>query len=126
MYHIPEFMNQCAQSFKLLDVHSNGKVSRLDYYNAIMSIIHSHDYSCPQLQVIKDIMDVGNNDSGLIMFNEFCVCLFSHSDLNFQGVKLDRPVFSMVTKIGKDVREENPFNDERILEPAAFKKLINK
>ena len=127
-------MNQCAQSFKSLDSSHSGKVNRDLYYASILSITKSNDIPVPDTHIITDILDISNSTQIDVMFNEFCVCLFSHSNMGI-GEKNKKPTFLVITDIAaiKDAKEkedkkvdkfEKLKDDDHIIDTLSFKKLI--
>ena len=116
-------MNQCAQSFKALDTAHTGKVNRDRYYEVLTGIILANEIPVPSQHILADILDVATPGNFDVMFNEFCVCLFSHSHMFAEHSESHKPVFLIVTSLVNHEREKEQENSS-IIEPAQFKKIL--
>ena len=91
LLYYSEFLNQCALAFRAIDTAGTGRVARSEYARRLRGVLQSRggDFSCPPATAIDDALlllpassaAATNGDSADegVMFNSFCVDLFSHA-----------------------------------------------
>lgn len=84
LFFYSEFMNLSAQAFKQLDTADTGKVPRHAYLSALLALVSAKrlEFVCPDTTLLFRVLapHAGGAISDEIMFNEFCVHLFSASN----------------------------------------------
>jgi hypothetical protein len=97
LFFFSEFLNQCALSFRSLDLSSLGRVRRSEFATKLSEVINarSGEFSCPRREAVEEALKATTlspkaatqaaeaSDPALhapdeIMFNSFCVDLFAH------------------------------------------------